>query len=577
MKDNYLISIFTENGTGSQTANKVLSRALLLEGLEQSSKNLFPSNIAGLPTEYRIRINSKSYSSFSLNDKINLCVLFNKKTINKDLALINKETLIITNKDYKFDFKEHNNIIEIPCRSLTKELHDSVSTRKLLYNMLYVGVVARSLNINLENLSKAAVTFLSHLKKEILEANLKALKVGYSSLNEDASISLEKPEKKPLSHLIDGNSAMALGFLDGGTDIFTWYPITPSSSVAESFDKFNKTLKQNRTLLQVEDELAAVTACLGAGWAGAKSVTATSGPGLSLMQESIGLAYYTETPLVVTDIQRAGPSTGLPTRTSQGDLLSAYYSSHGDTEHPVLLPSNPQQAYDDAFSSLSLSQDIQSPVFVLSDLDLGMNEWSCSNLKQFNQDPSKGLFQVDPVDGEFKPFSNDDLVSKRSLPYISDISTSYFTRGSGHDEYGNYSEDPNTYSEKLKRLKSKIKNLRELTDFTPKDIVFDNKSNYSLIYYGSTTQIVNELKDLLIDFNVSLYQVRALPIDKELNAFINNHENNFVVEQNRDGQLFKIIKSNVKTKSNLISCTQFNGYPADPVHFYKQIIGGHRL
>ena len=559
MKDNLSINISTENGTGSQTANKILTRSIVLSGFHANSKNLFPSNIAGLPTQYRIRINSKSFKSFSKSEKLDILVAFNKKTLKEDLKSASDDTLVLINKDFK-DFKYKNfqyknsqnsgnprssgssgsskdsqysqysqgsedsqysqgsedsqysqysqgsedsqyskgsqysedsqgsedsqkevNFFYLPCRTLVKELHPSVNIRKLLHNMIYVGATIKALGLDLEFGNIATKYILSHLKDELKEANLKALEAGYFSefASEFASefdkpfFSLKKPSKEPNKFMIDGNTAMALGFIDGGAQVFTWYPITPSSSVAETFELIDKKLNLKRAVLQCEDELSAAMTSLGAGWAGAKSLTATSGPGLSLMQESVGLGYFTETPFVIANIQRAGPSTGLPTRTSQGDLLMCYYSSHGDTIHPILFPSNPQEAYSDSFSSLSLAQDLQTPVFVLSDLDLGMNEWSTSKIVQENSKQSVGQIQKNYHEN-YKRFSNEALISKRSLPRLSHSTTACFTRGSGHDEYGHYSENPDTYEKKLIRLKDKILKGRSISKFFPNDIIKHN-------------------------------------------------------------------------------------------------------
>ena len=571
MKDDLLISISTENGTGSQTANKILTRSIILSGFRCNSKNLFPSNIAGLPTNYKIRVNANSFNSFSKFKKPDVAILFNKKTLEKDLLSIGKETLVLINKDLKYSDDDNKNLYSLPCRTLVKKLCPSMRIRKLLYNMLYVGAILKALGIDLKYGKATTQSVLSYLKEDLIEANLKALKMGFESCFDEPIFSLKPPTEKPETSIMDGNSAMALGFLDGGAQVLTWYPITPSSSVVENFKTFSKNLGQERAVLQCEDELSAVTTSLGAGWAGAKSLTTTSGPGLSLMQESIGLGYFTETPFVVANIQRAGPSTGLPTRTSQGDLLIAYYSSHGDTVHPVLLPSNPQEAYSDAFKSLSLAQDLQSPVFVLSDLDLGMNEWSTPKLIQEGKELSQGSIQKNS-DKDYKRFSNDSLVPSRSLPGLSDSSTAYFTRGSGHDEYGRYTEDPDVFESKLLRIKEKIIKGRSVSSFFPEDKISKKKSTLSLIHFGTTSQIVDELLSLLKDHKFSTYQIRSLPLHENVNIFIDNHEINFILEQNRDGQMAKIIKSEIESKSLIKSCTHFNGLPADPNHFFNQII-----
>jgi 2-oxoglutarate ferredoxin oxidoreductase subunit alpha len=576
MLDDITINISTVNGTGSQTANKVLVQSLILSGYHVSAKNLFPSNIAGLPTRFLIRVSKDKYNSLNQEKKSSLNILFNKNKLKDDLQNISKDSVVLSNEDYKyFDKGSELKPSLLKCRALTKDLHGSVSVRKLLINMLYIGASAKVLGLKLQSVTQATEQILSSFKQEVLTANIEALKRGYNSIENTKTLDIFKPKSpKNNLHLYDGNQSLALGLLDGGAQIFTWYPITPSSSVAENFDAYSKTLNLKRAVLQCEDEISAVTTSLGAGWAGARAVTATSGPGLSLMQESIGLSYFTENPLVVVNVQRAGPSTGLPTRTAQGDLTLSYYSSHGDGIHPVLLPSDPTEAYIDGCYSLSLAQDLQTPVFVLSDLDIGMNEWALPPLKQISKSSSEGQIQIQHCEN-YKRFSNDTLVSKRSLPRLSDESTAYFTRGSGHDEFGNYSEDSRVYENKLKRLKDKINALRTLSEFCPTDVVDEKESSISLIYYGSTFQIIEELKDLIKnDFGVDListYRIRALPLNKDLSSFLSKHKYNFVLEQNRDGQMNRIIRSECASKTQTTSVVQYNGLPADAHHFYKDI------
>ena len=579
MKDDIIIQISTENGTGSFTANKVLSRSLLKAGFNVSAKNLFPSNIAGLPTTYKIRLNTQGFQSVSLKQKIDYFIAFNQKTLVSDLKEAKeKRAHLITKEEFKVDY-DSLSLSLVNCRNLTKDLHSSIGVRKLLHNMVYVGAVLKCLNVDLEHGVHSLKKTLTQLKPEIIEANIEALRAGYVA---SSVIENKKPEELTLGSknepkkqiMTDGNTALALGLLDGGAQVFTWYPITPSSSVAETYESFYKKFfksSNERSVLQCEDELSAVTAALGAGWSGARAVTATSGPGLSLMQESIGLGYFTEAPFVVVDVQRAGPSTGLPTRTLQGDLLSAYYASHGDTIHPVLLPSTVQDCFDDGFASLSLAQDLQTPVFVLSDLDLGMNEWASSELVQSEETPSKGRhLKSNSNEGQaFKRYSNASPVAERSVPRWSDKSLAYFTRGSGHDERGNYSEAPEVFENKLARLKEKVLKGREFSKFFPKDEFEINKdSNIGLIYYGSSCQIVSELKSQL--GNASTYKVRALPFSSDLNDFINKHSKIYVIEQNRDGQMCRLLKSEFGS-SHLHSVVQFNGHPIDPENILTQI------
>lgn len=550
------IQIATENGTGSMTANKVLVRSLIAEGFLVTSKNLFPSNIAGLPTTFRIRISD--YKQTSTTSRTDLYIGFNKKTLQKDLDSLLKDTFCIFNGDFKFD-SDFENQLQINCRKTVRDLHDSASTKKLLYNMLYVGSSLHLLGASLESAKEITANYFKKLPKEIAEANVNALEVGFNLIEEPA-FDLER--KIPATTcLFEGNACSALGFLDGGASVATWYPITPSSSVAETFEKLSSVYKkEHRSVLQCEDEIASAVAALGAGWSGARSFTATSGPGLSLMQEAIGLAYFTESPFVILDVQRAGPSTGLPTRTAQGDLILAHFSSHGDSLHPVLLPGTPQECYDDSFDSLNLAQELQTPVLILTDLDLGMNEWSSKPIQKKESLITNGAVQVEASEN-FKRYSNSELSPARSIPRISDSSLAYFTRGSGHAEDGSYSEDPLVYQKKVSRLKDKVLNSHSSSN-CPKDIIEMTDSEFSVVTWGSTGQIYEELKDLL-PFKFSYMRLRSLPLGKEQFDFLNNHKVNFIVEQNRDGQLNQIIKASSPDGEALAtkSICQLDGQP----------------
>lgn len=558
------IQISTENGTGSMTANKILLRCLISEGLHATAKNLFPSNIAGLPTTFKIRVSD--YRQTSTTNRTDLYIGFNKKTLDKDLSTLMKDTFCVFNADFKFesDLKsEFTNQLSVECRKSVRELHDSASTKKLLYNMLYVGTSLKLTGCSLENAVNIAKDYFRNLKEDVREANLLALKKGFELVEASFfELSRNVPET---TCLFEGNNCSALGFLDGGATVATWYPITPSSSVAETFEKLSKDFKfENRSILQCEDEISSAVAALGAGWSGARSFSATSGPGLSLMQEAVGLGYFTESPFVILDVQRAGPSTGLPTRTAQGDLLLAHYSSHGDTLHPVLLPGTPQEAYDDSFDSLNLAQSINSPVFILSDLDLGMNEWSSKPIVQKEAPLDQGPIQKETTN-EFKRFSNESSSPKRSIPRISDAEFSYFTRGSGHAEDGTYSEDKDVYEKKLIRLKDKILDSKNKSTHYPKDVVEHSDSEVCIVTWGSSGQIIEELKDLL-PFKFSHMRIRSLPLSKDQFDFFKDHKINYVIDQNRDGQMNHIIKATcpdesfVKTKS----ICHFNGQPINP-------------
>ncbi len=552
------IQISTENGTGSTTANKILVRSLLGEGFLVTSKNLFPSNISGLPTTFKIRISK--YHQTTTSSHIDLYVGFNKKTLEEDLNQLLPHTFCLLNADFKFK-PSFKNQIQIDCRKIVRSLHDSPSVKKLLYNMLYVGSTLHIIGGNLKSAKNITKNFLKGVSKDLIKANIKALEAGFN-LVEKPFFKLDKKNPKT-TYLFEGNSCSALGFLDGGASVATWYPITPSSSVIESFRKLMMVYKKKHiSILQCEDEIASAVTALGSGWSGARSFTTTSGPGLSLMQEALGLGYFTESPFVLLDVQRAGPSTGLPTRTAQGDLILAHFSSHGDGVHPVLLPGTPQECYDDAFDSLNLAQSLQTPILILSDLDLGMNEWSSNSIKQKKTSLDKGSVQIKAVD-DFKRYSNLNLSPTRSIPRISDSKLAYFTRGTGHGEDGSYSENPVVYEKKLSRLKNKIMNAYKSYHF-PKSIMEDNKTKISIVTWGSTGQIYEELKDLL-PFKFSYMRIRGLPLGPDEFKFFSKHKLNFIVEQNRDGQLNKIIKAFCKDINPFItkSICQFDGQPID--------------
>ncbi len=556
MTKEFNIQISTQNGTGSTTANKILVRSLVAQGFLVTSKNLFPSNISGLPTTFKIRISN--YHQTSINNQTDLYIGFNKKTLEKDLTQLLPNTFCLLNADFKFKTFLKNQI-QIDCRKTVRNLHNSASAKKLLYNMLYVGSTLHIIGGNLDSAKNVTKDFLKNIPKDLIQANVNALEAGFNLIKKPF-FKLDKKTPKA-TYLFKGNSCSALGFLDGGATVATWYPITPSSSVIEDFKNLIALYKKEHiSILQCEDEIASAVTALGAGWSGARSFTTTSGPGLSLMQEALGLAYFTESPFVLLDVQRAGPSTGLPTRTAQGDLILAHFSSHGDGTHPIFLPGTPQECYDDAFDSLNLAQSLQTPILILSDLDLGMNEWSSKPIQQKKAPLDKGSIQIKAVNN-FKRYSNLKLSPTRSIPRISDSKLAYFTRGTGHTEDGSYSENPIVYEKKLTRLKNKVANSYKSHHF-PKSLIQENKTKVSVVTWGSTGQIHGELKDLL-PFKFSYMRIRALPLGPDEFKFLSNHKINFIIEQNRDGQLNKIIKAFSKNMSPCItkSICQFDGQP----------------
>lgn len=598
--------IASVNGSGTLTSNRILQKILFREGYHVVGKNLFPSNIEGLPTYYFLRI-SKGFNTTRKWSDVYLAL--NPSTLDRDLkTLVHQQTLIFSNEDLKGPNFDSFKNINLSFKQSVKNSKASIKTKKRMSNMCYVGWLGRYLNLNLQTIKDVIHSHFSD--SSVAQENIEVMLYGWNQFESDGLLPLKlDPSLKTDNSnqiLIEGNQASALGWVDGGCTVATWYPITPSSSLVESFESYAKTLRPNPNhvaVVQSEDEISAVASVVGAGWAGARAATATSGPGLSLMSEALGLAYFAEVPAVVCDVQRVGPSTGLPTRTSQGDLEFAYKISHGDTLHPVLLPSNPEDCYQMNALAFDIADKYQTPVFVLSDLDLGMNLWTSKTLiqKQNAFDKSSVMSELDleklNSDGQrFKRYLGDEFgIPKRTLPGTHHPDAAYFTRGSGHNQAAGYSEHPEDYEILMTRLKTKILNSRndlprpiihfdsvpmsnleynyietdhlkntelEHKDLRNKDIknkilethnlnTHNGVQNYKFgaIFYGTTAQIFPELNQLLNqELNVTLNTclVQSLPLHDDVYQFINQHDFVFVIEQNRDGQLRNIILNDMQ-------------------------------
>lgn len=600
----FQITIASPNGSGSLTANRLLHKALFREGFHVVGKNIFPSNIEGLPTYYTIRL-SENFNS--IKSKSELYLGINPATFARDLSDFTTESSIIF---YNEDSKLTANIdaqkkFSASFRNLGKELEAPIKIKKRISNLYYVGWTAALLGLKPETFHQLLQETFS--KATVAEMNFQALQKGYEVFTQEHSSALgeltqkiqelkPQPEdqKKSDQILIEGNQAAALGWVDAGCTVATWYPITPSSSLVESFENYVETLrpktsdqKNNYAVIQAEDEISAICAVVGANWAGARAATATSGPGLSLMNEAIGLAYFAEVPTVVWDIQRVGPSTGLPTRTSQGDVLSAFYNSHGDTFHPVLLPASVKDCYEMSFAAFDVAEYYQTPVFVLSDLDLGMNTWTSERLSQPQPKLNRGKvlseLELESV-SEFKRYLGDaEGVPSRTLPGTHHQLAPYMTRGSGHNIDASYSESPEVYEDKLLRLRKKVLNARKILP-TPVILNGANKNNGSskapsasigLIYYGTTGQVFPEVFDLLPE-NISfdLCQVKALPLHDEVFDFANSHSHIIVIEQNRDLQLSQILKAFAPKglKCKISGVSSFGGWPIQAESVAQKIL-----
>jgi len=552
------IQAATVNGSGSQTANLVLTRAIFHMGIPVAPKNVFPSNIEGLPTWYQLRVTPEGHMARS--DKVDILVAFNVATWHQDLKTVRAGGVVIHEEAFSTaDVRSDVFYYPVPFSKLAKSKIQNDTLRKQLANMIYVGVVAGLLGIPWEALEHG-VRRQFQSKPKAVQVNLDAIKVGYDHWQDNFS-KKDPYHLEPMTGavegkvLVEGNQAAALGALMGGVTVAAWYPITPSSSLcenliayAERFRTDPKTGEKLISIVQAEDELAAVGMAIGAGWAGARSMTSTSGPGISLMAEFAGLAYYAEVPVVIFDIQRIGPSTGLPTRTSQADVGFAFTLSHGDTRHIVLLPGSVEECYEFARDAFDYAERFQTPVFVLSDLDLGMNLWMTPEFKYPEKpfDRGKVLSKEDlgRLAGEWGRYRDvdGDGVPYRTLPGTDHPAAGYFTRGSGHDEFARYTESAEIYARNMDRLALKFETARNAL---PAPVVDEStRSAIGLIAFGSTHAAVLEAREALAAAArpVDYLRLRALPLSDEVAAFVSRHERVYVVEQNRDGQVYDIVR-----------------------------------
>jgi 2-oxoglutarate/2-oxoacid ferredoxin oxidoreductase subunit alpha len=552
------IQAATVNGSGSQTANLVLTRAIFKMGIPVAPKNVFPSNIEGLPTWYQLRITPEGH--MARTDQVDVLVAFNPSTWREDIKSVRTGGAVIHEEAFSSaDARTDVTYYAVPFSKLAKAKIQSDTLRKQLANMIYVGVVAGLLGIPWEALEHGVKRqFLT--KPKAVQVNLDAIKVGLDYWQDNFS-KTDPYHLEPMTGavegkvLVEGNQAAALGALMGGVTVAAWYPITPSSSLCEYLiaytDRYRtdpSTGERRVAIVQAEDELAAVGMALGAGWAGARSMTSTSGPGISLMAEFAGLGYYAEVPVVIFDIQRIGPSTGLPTRTSQGDIGFAYTLSHGDTKHLVLLPGTVEECYEFARDAFDFSDRFQTPVFVLSDLDLGMNLWMTPAFKYPEKPFDRGKVlskeDLERLAGEWGRYKDvdGDAVTYRTLPGTDHPAAGFFTRGSGHDESARYTENAEAYQRNMDRLSRKLETARAALPAPAIDET--SGSTIGLIAFGSTHAAVLEARQILADAGrpVDYLRLRALPLSPEIGEFVRRHERVYVVEQNRDGQVFDLIR-----------------------------------
>ena len=572
------IHVATVNGSGSQTANSVLLRAIFQMGIPVSGKNLFPSNIAGLPTWFTIRVSEAGY--VARRQRNDVLVVMNPETAAADVSEMGPGSLIVANETIVFpDVPADRIVVRVPMAKLMEMITTDVKLRRLVVNMLYVGVVGQLLGIEEAEIERSLQAQLGR-KPKALALNLAAVHSGMAYAREhfdqDDHYRVARMNATKGKILIDGNTAAALGALFAGVTVVSWYPITPSSSLVEALIGF---LEQHRRdpvtgkatfgVVQAEDEIAAIGMVLGAGWAGARAMTATSGPGISLMGEFAGYGYYAEIPGVIFDIQRVGPSTGLPTRTAQADLDFVANISHGDTQFPVLLPGTVGECYEFAGAAFDLAERLQMPVFVLSDLDLGMNNYMSEPFAYPDKALDRGKVLDDEALSKVAKFEryrdvDGDGIPYRTLPGTKDWKGAYFTRGSGHDEAARYTESPEAYVRVLDRLKLKYDGARNLV---PQPVLIESPgAEIGLIAFGSSDGAVLEARDQLKAQGIatSYLRVRALPFHESVAAFVRKHPRVYVVEQNRDGQLADKVRLEVPERAaNVKSVLHYLGLPLD--------------
>jgi 2-oxoglutarate ferredoxin oxidoreductase subunit alpha len=580
--NDFSIQVATVNGSGSQSSNNVLMRAIFQMGVPVSGKNLFPSNIQGLPTWFTIRTSKRSY--IARKREVDLLVAMNPQTAREDVESLNPGASVVFEQTLGLE-KIRKDLVfyPVPFGELAKEVIEEARLRKLLANMIYVGVVGQLLSIDTEEI-KSAITKQFKSKAKAIELNMKAIDIGFEyakkNLTKSDPLRVERMDETRGKILIDGNAAGALGAMFNGVTVVTWYPITPSSSLVESLIDYlheyrvdKETGRATYAVVQAEDELAAVGMVLGAGWAGARSMTSTSGPGISLMSEFVGLGYYSEIPGVIWDIQRVGPSTGLPTRTAQGDILSTYYLSHGDTKHILLLPSSVGECFEFGGTAFDLAERFQTPVFVMSDLDLGMNIWMSDEFPYPEKPIDRGKVltaeELDKVEsfGRYRDVDGDGI-PYRTLPGTSHARAAYFNRGSGHNENAEYSERPNDYENNMKRLARKFDTARSHVPGPVVDV--EEGAEIGFIAYGTSHWAIVESRDQLLqesETKTSYLRLKALPFNDELRKFVESHERLYVVEQNRDAQMLQLIRSELADRPDLLaklrSVLHFDGLPID--------------
>ncbi len=575
--NDFSITVATVNGSGSQTSNLTILRALFKMGIPVSGKNLFPSNIQGLPTWYTIRVSKDGY--LARREEQEIMVAMNPATFIQDLANVSPGGVFIYPDDINFKI-ERTDIYAytMPVKRLVIESEAPNNLRDYIANMVYVGVLSNLLKIDLDKIY-SALDFHFKGKTKPIELNFGVVKAAYDW----AAINLAKADRFQVAPMhetndcimADGNTAAALGAIYGGVQFAAWYPITPATSLAESLNEYlpklrrdPETEKNTFVVMQAEDELAAIGMAIGAGWSGLRSMTSTSGPGLSLMTEYAGLAYFSEVPVVVWDVQRVGPSTGLPTRTAQGDITFTHFMGHGDTQMIMLLPCSVNECFEFGWKAFDLAERLQTPIFVLSDLDLGMNQWMSNPFTYPDQPMDRGkilweedLNKLEKRWGRYQDVDGDGI-PYRTVPGNKHPLAPYFTRGTGHDENARYSEDSETWRKLLDRLALKFQTAR---NYVPKPVVEKMEgARVAIISYGSTEPAIVEARQQLVQqgLKIDSLRLRAVPFTQEVDDFVKDYDRIYVIEMNRDGQMHQLLSlAYPEQATSLISIAYTDGLP----------------
>ncbi|HEX4156909.1 MAG TPA: 2-oxoacid:acceptor oxidoreductase subunit alpha [Rhizomicrobium sp.] len=578
--NDFVVKFANVNGSGSASANELFAKCVLRKGVPVGTRNIFPSNIQGLPTWYEVRISAAGW--LGRRGGVDMMVAMNPQTWDKDVASIEPGGYLLydaTKPIPPSKFREDVNVIPVPLTEICNRTYTDARQRQLFKNILYVGALASLMGIEPE-VVEGAIAAQFKGKDKLIAPNVQAFRLGYDYAAEHLAgacgLKVENADGVGNRIFIAGNDAAALGCVYGGATVAAWYPITPSTSLAEAFNAHCRKLrvdpetKENKfAIVQAEDEIAAIGMVIGAGWNGVRAFTATSGPGISLMQEFFGLAYYAEIPAVIFDIQRGSPSTGMPTRTQQSDLLLCAYASHGDTKHVMIFPEDPAEAFEFAALSFDLAERLQTPIFVMLDLDIGMNDWLCEPFKWNDSrryDRGKVMtadeLEAGKVFGRYLDVDG-DAIGYRTLPGTHPTKGAYFTRGSSHDRYAKYSEDGAVYVDNVQRLLRKLETAKALV---PKPVLRAARepARFGVIYYGSTSIAMDEAllsleaRGLYLD----TLRVRAFPFSEEVSAFVDAHEQVFVIEQNRDAQLQSLLVNECAIDpARFISILHYDGTP----------------